>query len=102
MQTGRDYTEADLTELARQAWQGSSLTQAQAAEQLGVKVPTFNQAVNAPARSLTALRIRIIEELAGFAVEGPVYRLAERKQAQGEGATAPHTPPAGPRRRDKG
>lgn len=69
-----------LTALAREAWEASALTQIQAAEKLQVAQATFAQAVNAPARSLSSLRMRIIEAFTPYRVEGPLYQLVERSQ----------------------
>lgn len=72
---GAQLTSDELTQAARAAWQASGLTQAAAAEQLGVSRVTFAHAVGEPQRSLLSLRVRIVEAFTDYRVEGPVYRL---------------------------
>ncbi len=71
----------DLCDLAREAWAASGLTQVQAAEQLGVKHPTFARAVGNPESSLTALRRRIVEAFTPYRVDGPQYVLVKKGEA---------------------
>ena len=67
--------ESELRTRARAAWERSGLTQREVADALGVSQPTLAQALNDPKRSLSALRIRIIEAYGGARVSGPLYRL---------------------------
>lgn len=67
--------EADLQARARAAWQASGLTQREIAADLGVTQPSLSQALNDPQRSMTALRLRVIERCRGAVVSGPFYRL---------------------------
>lgn len=71
-------TSADLTALASEAFEGSGLTQSAAAERLGVSRPALAQAIGEPARSLDALRRRIVEAFTPYRVIGPEYRLVEK------------------------
>ena len=75
----------DLTPPARAAWEASGLTQSQAAERLGVSRVTFAHAIGEPSRSLTSLRVRIVEAFTDFRVEGPEYRLVEKGAAAPDG-----------------
>lgn len=71
------HSEADLTNLALEAFEASGLTQQAAADQLGVSQPAIAQAINKPERNLTKLRIEIIEAFTCYRVKGPEYRLVE-------------------------
>ena len=84
----------DLTQAARTAWEGCGLTQAKAAERLGVSRVTFAHAIGEPGRSLTSLRTRIVEEFTDFRVEGPEYRIV-RKDAGATGSAADAAAPDG-------
>jgi len=75
MKDGQEITGDQLASLAKQARTGAGLTQAAAAERMGVAQPTLAQAENEPQRSLSKLRRRMIAELGGFELEGPFWRL---------------------------
>lgn len=74
------YTPDDLTPLARSAHEASGLTQAAAAERLGVTPQSYGQALS-DRTGLDALRRRIIEEFSPYDVVGPEYRLIDKAQA---------------------
>ena len=76
MQAGT-VSPADLPALAREALEASGLTQAQAAEQLGVAQPSVAQALGRT-KGLDALRRRIVEAFTPYRVVGPEYRLVEK------------------------
>ncbi|MDT0632926.1 helix-turn-helix domain-containing protein [Rubrivirga litoralis] len=67
--------ESELHTRARAAWEASGLTQREVAAALGVSQPTLSQALNDPKRSLSDLRIRIIERYGDTRVSGPLYQL---------------------------
>lgn len=69
------YSEADLADLARLAIEKGPGTLTAASKELGKSVSSISDAVNLPERSMTALRISIIERWGGYSVEGPMYRL---------------------------
>jgi transcriptional regulator with XRE-family HTH domain len=75
MQPGQTFYESDLTSLAREAWEGSGQTQSALADALGVSQPALAQALNDEKRSLSQLRIRVIEHCTGLKVKGPEYQL---------------------------
>jgi transcriptional regulator with XRE-family HTH domain len=71
------YAPDDLPTLAREAHEASGLTQAAAAEQLGVSQPAYAQALS-KRPGLDALRRRIVEAFTGYRVEGPNYVLVQK------------------------
>ena len=78
MKDGQAVSTDELCSLAREAWEGTGKTQTEAAKELGVQQPTFAQAINEPKRSLTQLRILIIEKYTDFEVQRPEYRLTQK------------------------
>lgn len=74
------YQPQDLSALAREALEASGLTQAQAAERLGVSQPSIAQALGRT-KGLDALRRRIVEAFTEYRVVGPEYRLVRKDGA---------------------
>ena len=75
MRDGQAIPESELHQAAKEARKAAGVTQAAAAEELGVQQPTLAQAENEPERRLTKLRIRMIEKYGGYQVDGPTYHL---------------------------
>lgn len=67
--------EPELQARARAVWEASGMTQWEMADALGVSQPALSNALNKPALSLTALRVRVIERYGGARVSGPLYQL---------------------------
>ena len=78
MKHGQAVSTGQLCGLAREAWEGTGKTQTAAAGELGVQQPTFAQAINEPKRSLTQLRISIIERYTDFTIQRPDYRIVHK------------------------
>ena len=78
MKDGQEITADELSQLAKQARTDAGLTQAEAAERMGVAQPTLAQAENEPQRSLRKLRRRMIFEFAGYELDGPFWRLRRK------------------------
>jgi len=66
--------ETDLTALAREAFERSGLTQAEAAERLGVGQGVISRALRMHGR-YQQVQQRIIREIAGWECEGPLWRV---------------------------
>ena len=77
MPTARTVSADDFTALAREAFGASGLTQAQAAERLGVSQPSVAKAL-AGASNLLGLRVRMVEEFGAYEVEGPQWCLTPK------------------------
>jgi hypothetical protein len=75
LRSGAVVAEAELAALAAEAVRRSGLTLTAVAERLGKALPSVSDAVNRPDKSLTALRISILQALAGYTAVGPLYRL---------------------------
>lgn len=72
----RDFvTEKDLAALAKKYREAAGKTRAEAAHELGVSRPTLTNAEEEVERSLTRIRIRIIETYSPLKVSGPLYCL---------------------------
>lgn len=70
------YVEAaELRDLARQARAAAGLTQAQAAERLGVRQATVSSAERDDSGRYAKLQCRMIGELGGGSCEGPLWRI---------------------------
>ena len=78
MSQTESFEERDLAALAKKCREAAGKTRADAAEELGVSRPTIINAEEQPERSLTKVRIRIIEAYSGYRVSGPIFIL-ERK-----------------------
>lgn len=78
MQRQQVVTERSLAKLARELRQKAGKTKAQAGRELGVSRPAMQDAEERPERSMTKLRIRIIEKYSPFKVTGPFYRVTRR------------------------
>ena len=86
LEHGRLLTEAQLAQAAQEARHFAELSQAEAARQLRVAQATLSQAKCAPARSLQALRMRMVNELsAGMEVVGPYFVVKHRGMPLHEG-----------------
>ena len=66
---------SELPKAAFQARQTARLTQAEAAVHLGVSQPTVSKAENDATGRYVSLQMRMMQELAGWQVEGPLWRL---------------------------
>jgi DNA-binding XRE family transcriptional regulator len=71
-------SEEDLAWLAKGCREKAGKSRFQASKELGVSHVSIHRAEENPQRSLTKLRIRIIEKYSSFKVKGPVFYL-ERK-----------------------
>ncbi len=65
-----------LPQAAFQARRAAGLTQAEAAERLGVTQPNVSKAENDTTRRYVNLQVRMMQELAGWQLEGPLWRLS--------------------------
>jgi DNA-binding XRE family transcriptional regulator len=71
-------TADQLAGLAKQAREQAGRTRQEAANDFGVSWASVFQAEEEPQRSLMELRRRMLERYAGYALEGPLYRLLRR------------------------
>ena len=78
MAKDRLIEEGELATLAKRLREATGKSQSEAAKELGVARPTLIQAEDEPGRSLTKLRIRMIEAYSKHKVSGPLYRLSDR------------------------
>lgn len=79
LEHGRLLTAAQLAQAAQEARHFAGLSQAKAARKLRIAQATLSQAECAPARSLQALRIRMVNELSGgMEVVGPYFVVKHR------------------------
>jgi hypothetical protein len=76
LRAGALVTEPELAALAGAALDRAGIRSKDAAERLGVSLSSVSDAVNNPAKALTALRLRILA-LAGYGAEGPLYRITK-------------------------
>ena len=67
--------QTELGDLARTARQQAGLTQAEAAERLDVARPNISKAENDPSGRYLNLQRRILSELAGWNVTGPLWKI---------------------------
>lgn len=72
------FEEHDLAALAKKYREASGKKRADAARDLGVAPPVIFNAEEKPERSLTKVRIRIIEAYAPLKVIGPRYWLVDK------------------------
>lgn len=72
-------TEPDLAALAKQLRLAAGKTRTEAARELGVARPTIAHAEDEPERSLTKIRIRIIEVYSTMRVSGPLFKIEGRR-----------------------
>ena len=70
----------DILEIVTQARTQHGLSREDVARDLGVSPQMIKQAENQPLRGRFRLRRKMLEQLTGFTLEGPYYRLA-RKEA---------------------
>jgi DNA-binding XRE family transcriptional regulator len=75
MAKDRLIEEGELAALAKRLREATGKSQSEAAKELGVARPTLIQAEDDPGRSLTKLRIRMIETYSKHRVSGPFFRL---------------------------
>lgn len=73
--------ERALAALAKQFREAAGKTRAEAARELKIARPTVVLAEENPERSLTKVRIRIIEAYSSLVVSGPHYRLDGKTRA---------------------
>ena len=66
---------SELPKAAFEARQRAQLTQADAAVRLGVSQPTVSKAEHDTTGRYVGLQMRMMQELAGWQVEGPLWRL---------------------------
>ena len=78
MAKSKTYTEEQLAALAKSFREAAGKNRAEAAREIGVSRPVVFDAEEDPAKSLTKVRIRIIEKYSAFKVTGPVFRLEKR------------------------
>ena len=69
----------DILEIVKQARERHGLSPEEVARDLGVPALMIKQAENQPLRGRFRLRRKMLEQLTGYTLEGPYYRLA-RKQ----------------------
>ena len=69
----------DILEIVKQARKRRGLSPEDVARDLGVPARMVEQAENQPLRGRFRLRRRMLEQLTGYTLKGPYYRLA-RKQ----------------------
>lgn len=69
-------SETELAALAKRLREATGKSRTEAARELKVARPTLIQAEDEPGRSLTKLRIRMIEAYSTHRVSGPFFRLA--------------------------
>jgi len=77
MRSDKLVTEKELAALAKRFRLAAGKSKAAAARELGVAPPTLFFAEERPEKSLTNLRIRMIERYSKYRVRGPVYLLKE-------------------------
>ena len=65
----------DLPRLARAARSEAGLTQEEVADRLGVSKPSISRAENRPGGRYLNLQRRMIEELAGWQLRGPLWEV---------------------------
>lgn len=70
-------TETRLPKTAHAARKAAKLTQVEAAKRLGVNQASISQAENDDSGVMLKLQRRMIEELAGWKVEGPFWRITK-------------------------
>jgi hypothetical protein len=76
--TVRYFSEAELAKLAKQCREATSTTRAQAAREMKVAQTSIFHAEESPEKSLTKLRLQMIEEYSSFKVIGPVFLLKRK------------------------
>jgi DNA-binding XRE family transcriptional regulator len=69
------FPEGELAALAKKLRNATGKSRAEAARELGVARPTIVQAEEEPGKSLTKLRIRMIEAYGPRRVTGPLYQI---------------------------
>lgn len=74
--------ETELAELAKKFRTESGRTKADVARELDIAKTTMQHAEESPERSLTAVRIRIIEMCSDYHVVGPVFLLKKKQSAK--------------------
>jgi DNA-binding XRE family transcriptional regulator len=79
MASNQACSEAALAKLAKRFRKQSGKTKAALGRELGVTRATMQDAEEHPGRSLTKLRIRIIETCSPYRITGPVYLLHRKK-----------------------
>ena len=75
MKNKKAHTETDLAGVAKRIREKAGKSKSEAALELGVSKTSITNAEERPERSLTALRIRLIEKYAGKKVSGPFFFL---------------------------
>jgi len=78
MRLDRPIKEKELAALAKKLRKAAGTSKAAIARELGVKPPTVFAAEERPEKSLTRLRIRIIERCSPYGVSGPFYFLRRK------------------------
>jgi DNA-binding XRE family transcriptional regulator len=72
------YAEAELAALAKEFRTQVGRSKADVGRELEVSRPSMQDAEEHPERSMTRLRLRIIEACSPYRVEGPFYRLVKK------------------------
>lgn len=67
----------ELHQVARKARKTAGLTQKAAAERLGVSRPNISKAESDPSGRYLSLQRRMIEELAGWGLRGPLWEVTQ-------------------------
>lgn len=65
----------ELHRIARDAREAAGYTQAEASKHLGVSKPSVSKAENDPSGRYLSLQRRMIEELAGWTLRGPLWEV---------------------------
>ena len=78
MRSKQFLAEKDLAAIAKKYRVATGKSCAQAARELGVARPSLIQAEDFPEKSLTKLRLRVIEKYSSYKVVGPVFLLEKK------------------------
>ena len=81
--TSEPIMQDELPRIARAARAKVGITQDEAAERLSVSKPSISRAENRPGGRYLNLQRRMIEELAGWQIEGPLWKLTKRVEDHG-------------------
>ena len=76
---GQVVSRRDILEIVKQARKQHGLSPEEVAHALGVPALMVEQAENQPLRGRFRLRRKMLEQLTGYTLEGPYYRLARRQ-----------------------
>ena len=81
LRAGAVVSEPELAALARAAVERSGRAPSAIAKELGKSPGAISDALNRPERSLTALRLLILQHVAGYTADGPLFRLRRSDEA---------------------